>query len=339
MKYMDIQNVSTGMILGEDIHDDNGIMLYTKNTLIDKDILLKIKQLGIELVLIEDEKTALKYILEERNKIIELVYDTISNLYFYNKDYYSIIKTSSLVSFEKVLVEDKSIDILSGLYKIDEYSFFHAVRTAMLSALISKWQELEDDMVEKCFFAGLFHQAGKIKIERNMLIKREPLTNEELKTVKKYINYSEEVLDGLSFIDSDVMLGIVQSMERIDGSGYPEGFQGVAIHPIAKIVAVANIFDAATSDKCYKKAISLFDISDFLFEESLEKLSPKSTAPLIKAIESTYMGTKVELSNGKIGEIIFINKFDSRKPLVKIDNEIIDLSKQKNKIDIVKFLN
>ncbi len=337
MKYLDIDNVEAGMFFGEDIYDEGGLLLYSKNTLISEEVLNRIRRIDLDLVMILGEDEIVIIEDDQKDEIIKILQETISNLKFYGKDYFSDVKDICLNAVEKIKKEDLALRVLYDLKEIDEYSIMHAIRVGVLSAFISAKQDQEEEFISKAFIAGIFHQAGKLKISKDLLLKAEELSEKELNTVRSYINYTDDVLKNIDLIGAEISVGICQSTERLDGSGYPDGIKGNITHPIAKIVAVANVFDAAVNDKCYKKAVSLFKISQELFESSLDKLSPKATTPLIHAVESTYVGTKVELSDGRIGEIIFMNKYDAKKPLVKVNDEIIDLFMGEEKLSIVKM--
>lgn len=338
MKYVDIDSVKVGMILGEDFYDEAGLLFAAKNTKITLEILSRMKRMNQDLVMIADESEIELISEDEKNEIIQTIMETITNATFFGKKHFAPVKLDVLAVINEIVLDDKALAILNDLSKIDDYTIKHSIRVSLLCALISRWQELPEDRFKAAILAGLFHQSGKLGLDKDLLQKQGKLSEEELELVRNYVSQSTKVLDNSEFISSDVLMGILHSTEMCDGSGYPDGIGKSIIHPIAKIVAVANIFDAAINDKCYKKAISPFQIASELFEASLDKLSPKATTPLIKAIESCYLGMNVELSDGRVGEIVFTNKFDPKRPLVKVDGEVIDLARDYKDVSIVRMI-
>lgn len=343
MEYVNIDNLKPGMRLGEDIYDNNGNLMIAAHSMVNTDLLERIRNLKLKVVVVESEEdmpvpTKAELISEEDRRVISsLLLNTIKNCNFFGRSLFKNVKNLALKELLKIGANDKSLFILSELSKINSYTIMHSIRCGLISSLIAEWQELPAEKQMKAFMCGLFHQSGKIAINRELLLKNGLLSEEELKEVRSYIEKSPEVLEDIDFIDQEVMQGIMQSNERADGSGYPKGLVDKDIHPLAKIVAVANVFDAAINKKCYKGAISLLDIVNELSEDSLTKLSPHATTPLIRAIQSCYPGLRVVLSDGSIGEIVFMNKFDPNRPLVRVGEEILDLSMSHHHISIVKM--
>lgn len=352
MEYINIAHLKVGMKLGEDIYDNSGNLLISAHTAINADLLHHIKKLNLKVVVVEteeessfetstDEATTPEKQApmsdEDRRIISSLLVNTIKNCDFFGRSLFKNIKNIALKQLVEIGSSERALFVLSEVSKINSYTIMHSIRCGLISGLIAEWQELPEDKQRKAFLCGLFSQAGKIAIDRELLLKKGVLTEDELKEVRSYIVKSGEVLRDIDFIDEEIMQGILQSNERADGSGYPKGLVDKDIHPLAKIVAVANVFDAAINKKVYKGAISLLDIVDELYEDSLSKLSPYATTPLISAIQSCYPGLRVVLSDGRIGEIVFMNKFDPNRPLVRVGEEILDLSMTDHHISIVKM--
>ncbi len=340
MKYIDISNAKVDLVLAEDIFDNSGSLLAKKDTVLTNEIIEMFQNAQIAILAVEEPaKQEDKYALseQEKDKIMNLIVGQITKAKLLGKDYFGSVKGIALETISEVLIEDPALFVLNEVSKIDSYTINHSIRVALISALIADWQKLDNKNIEKALVAGLFSQVGKLDIPKDILLKRESLEEDELKLLRNYTSYSAKYLDILPFIDEEIKFAIMQSNEKMDGTGVPNGLKGDQISHLAKIVGVANIFDAAVNDKCYKDAISPFQIATELFEDSIEHLSPKATMPLIKTIEKSFLGMKVELSNGEIGEVVFMNKLDSKRPLVKVGETIYDLSMGKEKLTITKM--
>jgi putative nucleotidyltransferase with HDIG domain len=132
----------------------------------------------------------------------------------------------------------------------------HSERVSRLSAAIAVEMGLKPDDVEMIRTAGLFHDIGKVGVPDAILLKNGPLTSDEYAQIKQHPVAGEKVLSTYSPFSE--MLPIVRGHhERIDGSGYPDGLAGEEICIGAKIIAVADSFDAMISNRTYRKGLSL----------------------------------------------------------------------------------
>ena len=114
--------------------------------------------------------------------------------------------------------------------------------------------------------------------------------------------------------------------ERCDGSGYPGGFRGDQIEEFARIVAIADTYDAMTSERVYRAAICPFEVIHMFEREGLSKYDARFLIPFLEKAVQAYINTKVLLSNGMTGRVIMINRKDLARPVVKVKDEFIDLS-------------
>ncbi len=102
---------------------------------------------------------------------------------------------------------------------------------------------------------AMLHDVGKLLIPTEILLKPERLTNEEYEEMKQHARYGFDLLRNLHSVSLLVAHCAFQHHERIDGSGYPRGLVDFEIHPFAKIIGVADVFDAVTSNRVYREKI------------------------------------------------------------------------------------
>lgn len=115
----------------------------------------------------------------------------------------------------------------------------------------------------------------------------------------------------------------------MDGSGYPNKLKGDKIHKYGKILAICDVYHALTSRRVYKDKENPLNVADYIRKEGFTKLDPSMTQVFLKNISKFYVGNRVVLSTGKIGEIIYIHPQDDTKAIVKVGNEFIDFLKEK----------
>jgi len=145
----------------------------------------------------------------------------------------------------------------------DVYTKFHSQRVARYSMGIAEVLGLPKEEKDTLKIAGILHDIGKIAIPESILLKKEHLTNEEFDIIKMHTTFGNEILKPLRFFHQERAL-VLYHHERWDGSGYPEGLAGENIPLMARILAVADSFDAMTSDRVYRRARS--------FEEALKEI-------------------------------------------------------------------
>ena len=146
--------------------------------------------------------------------------------------------------------------LASDVDRKDQYTKGHSDRVASLALLLGKELGLKPYMLKTIVAAALLHDIGKLKINDAVLKKNGRLSAEEYATIKKHPEFGVEILRGKEF-PWDIKPSILHHHERIDGQGYPHGLKGDDIPIGAKILCIADVFDALTSDRVYRKAYSV----------------------------------------------------------------------------------
>jgi len=133
----------------------------------------------------------------------------------------------------------------------DPYTHNHSRRVAAFARDIGYAMGLDDNSLKKLVAAGLLHDVGKIGIPDAILNKPDKLTNEEFSIIKHHPLKGSELLKRVTGME-EVAVWVSQHHERVDGRGYPKGLKGEEISLEAKIIAVADAFEAMTSDRAYR---------------------------------------------------------------------------------------
>lgn len=134
----------------------------------------------------------------------------------------------------------------------DKYTRGHSERVGRASVLIARELGMEEGRLEALRFAGILHDVGKLGVPTRVLRKDGPLTPEERRVIELHPEYGHEIVRGIGFLD-EARAAILHHHERLDGSGYPYGLSGRQIPEFARVVAVADAFDAMTSTRSYRR--------------------------------------------------------------------------------------
>ncbi|NUP22832.1 MAG: HD-GYP domain-containing protein [Streptomyces sp.] len=135
----------------------------------------------------------------------------------------------------------------------DGYTRGHSERVGQASMMIARELGMDDERVEVVRFAGILHDVGKLGVPTRLLRKDGPLTPEERRVIELHPEYGHEMVRGISFL-GEARAAVLHHHERLDGSGYPYGLRGQQIPEPARVVAVADAFDAMTSTRSYSRA-------------------------------------------------------------------------------------
>lgn len=176
--------------------------------------------------------------------------------YFKTESEATLLYVSSRPVFYMLSGEIEELQrMLNKIREKDNYTYVHDVRLQELSMKIGEKLGLSRMRIENLLYASAFHDVGKVCVPTEILNKPGKLTPEEFEYIKKHPTEGRKLLEG-TYISS--VGGIIeQHHERLDGSGYPFGLKGNEISMEARIIAVVDSFDAMTSDRPYRKAMSV----------------------------------------------------------------------------------
>lgn len=232
------------------------------------------------------------------------------------------------------------LDMLQCMRGYDDVTYVHSVNVALLSNMIGRivYPDISDEELKVLTLAGLLHDIGKMMVPDNIIQKKGRLTLPEYNLVKTHVLFGNNILKGIDNLDPRIAEVAMCHHERCDGTGYPGGYKREQIEPFARIVAIADTYDAMTSDRAYRAAICPFDVIEMFEREGIVKYDVEFLLPFLEKAVQAYMNTNVRLSTNQIGKVIMINKNEFSKPVVQVGDEFYDLSKETNDIVIDKVL-
>ncbi|MGW6461012.1 HD-GYP domain-containing protein [Streptomyces sp. NPDC055078] len=166
----------------------------------------------------------------------------------------------------------------------DRYTRGHSERVGRASVLIARELEMDEERVEVIRFAGILHDVGKLGVPTRVLRKEGPLTPEERRVIELHPEYGHEIVRGIGFL-GEARSAILHHHERMDGSGYPSGLKGHRIPESARVVAVADAFDAMTSTRSYSRARPVETALTELKRCAGSQFDPRMVEALVRALE------------------------------------------------------
>jgi len=214
----------------------------------------------------------------------------------------------------------RNMDALTSLARLksfDDYTFSHCVNVSILSITLGRHMGLERPELEELGTGAILHDIGKMLVPEKILNKPGRLTDDEFTVIKRHPEYGKEVLTS-STIREGAMLIATQHHERYDGSGYSKGLARDDIHPYARIAAVADVYDAMTSNRVYQNGMAPEEALKRLYLMRGTHFEPHIVERLIKCLGIYPIGTFVELNTGELAVVKMVNRSHPMQPRVEI---------------------
>jgi putative two-component system response regulator len=184
-------------------------------------------------------------------------------------------------------IKDLSLEIIYRLAKAaefkDEYTGFHIQRIGFYSTKIAEHLGLSKEQVELIKYSSPLHDIGKLRIPDHILLKPGPLTKDEWEIMKTHTIMGAKILEGskIKYLKAAEKIALLHH-EKWDGTGYPYGLKGKKIPLFARIVSIADVFDALTSDRPYRKAFSVEGAFEIIKNESGKHFDPELVEIFLK---------------------------------------------------------
>ncbi len=350
MKRIMTSDLLPGMILAENVYTYNNDQLVLPKgfTLTDKSIaklefystinVLVEDELAVDAELTNSDEATLSYAqrLRQTKEFLKFKSDFENASSDFENAINDVVKNNKPLDINSIVAPIYSLiesghgpsnifDMLHSLRQYDDVTYVHCINVSLISNILGHWMKMSDRDIELLTQAGLFHDIGKILIPGNIIAKPEKLTENEYSLVQTHPKEGYKILKDLD-IDLHVKNVALMHHERCDGSGYPFHLTSSQIDPFAKIIAIADVYDAMTSARVYRGPLCPFVAISLFENEGLQKYDTNAVMTFLFNIVNTYLLNRVRLSNGTEGDIVFINRDHLARPTVRIGDRYIDLS-------------
>ena len=238
---------------------------------------------------------------------------------------------------ESVLDSKDALISLARIKNKDEYTYMHSLAVSALCISFAEHLGLDSKKIKQIGIGGLLHDIGKVKVPIGILNKPGALTEKEFEIMKQHVNHGNCILQQTKIDETSVSV-TAHHHERLDGTGYPDGLKGDQISFFGQMAAVVDIYDALTSERCYKRSMPPTQALRKLYEWSHSYLNKELVEKFIAHVGIYPVGTLVRLRSGFVGVVIRHGEkgllypvvravYDTRKE-VQIVPFDIDLSKK-----------
>ena len=364
MKWMNIEEIKPGTMLEQDIYSDGNstVPLLYKGSLISGEYLEKLKERGISAILIKDErlpervrnrlvdqwKGSADYVPkaepaiapELKSEAINSVQDLFSSIN--EDDVHSsaqIIKNMDSVVEQLVnsIGKDQSTLInISDLRSYDEYTYHHSLSVAVLSIAIGHFTDLNKKDLNELGKSALMHDIGKTLVPIEILHKTSKLSDDEFTVMKGHSAYGYKYLVDRNLGDDKLRGGVVAHHEKVDGTGYPLKLVGDKIPLWGKIISVADVYDALTSNRPYRTPMQPAEAIEYVMGSVGTAFDYDLVKAFVEKVDIYPVGHYIELSNGNTA-VILNNSQSNLRPMIRVmeTGDTVDLYSDRNYLSVV----
>lgn len=207
---------------------------------------------------------------------------------------------------------------LSKLRQKDDYTFSHSLNVSLFAMLLGTQLGLESDFLNELACAGFLHDMGKMFVARQALNFPGTLSPSQMKEVRSHVLRGYDYLKSQSGISDIVLEGELDHQERYDGSGYPHNKRGDEISLAGRILAVADVYDALSSERCYKPAMLPSKALSLMYQTRESSFAPGYMEAFIQAMGVYPPGSWVRLSDHTLALIMEVNPQERLRPRVSV---------------------
>lgn len=323
MRKIDLCRAKPGYYTARTIQTLDGIILLPAGTKLTDESINHLKRYHITAIYIEDDLsrgiTVTDTIKEELISDVKHKIKTMMLSYTFEHfvDGKKIIKMVEMLLCE-ILKNDFMIINLSDIRSTDDYTYSHSVNVAILSLITGIKLGFRGSSLKDIGVGAMLHDIGKVMVNNSILKKPTNLTMNEYEEVKRHTVYGYEILKESKDVPQIACIIALYHHERNDGSGYPYNLKNNEIPLQARIVAIADVYDALTTDRIYRQKMRPHEVVDYMCSLSSRCFDNTVLNALIGNIANYPTGTGVKLNTGEKGLVAKYNKNFPNKPIIRV---------------------
>lgn len=327
-----IGGVIPGSIIAQDVYGNDGVLLIKKGSMFREQYIPRFIDAGVQEIFVEDNGTMTPQTINTIRKslnIQDVIHDK-TRTHAQNQIKKTMMKFKSVSNsdiqrigkivedmIEQILDKKDFVFALTQLRSVDDYTYQHSVNVGVLSLIIGIDLSLTKEELKNLGMGAILHDIGKIMIPEEIIKKPSKLTLEEFAEVKKHTEYGYEILVQTD-IEEEAARIALHHHEKYDGTGYCRGLRNTKIPLFARIVAVADVYDAMSNDRVYQKRF----MPDKVFRE-ITHLGDKHFDTEIMETFARHIniyptGTGIILNSGHRGIVLYQNKLYPESPIVRV---------------------
>ncbi|CVK18955.1 MULTISPECIES: HD-GYP domain-containing protein [Sporomusa] len=335
-----IEFLVPGMELARDIYSSDGKILFNQNNILSQHNIQKLGNWKIPKVFVYSEVATANPITDPKlqkfintyNQSVPVVQKAFEDIRSSQEIPLDALTAAATDIASDIAGAGNVIDRLYNLPPCDDYTMYHSVNVSAISALIAIWLKYPPESVNAISLAGLLHDVGKSLLPPELLHMPGKLSPDDYEHYRQHVAYGYDLVSKIPNISQSITAAVFQHHERRDGSGYPGGITDYYIHPYAKIVAVADLYDEGMTINRENPQAELSPyVSLQTLRNELHRLDPKICITFLDNMTNFLSGNRVSLTDNRQGRVVFINKEQPARSMVRLDDgTVLDLREEEN---------
>ncbi|RBP70138.1 putative nucleotidyltransferase with HDIG domain [Alkalibaculum bacchi] len=335
MRLVPINSILPGAILSKTIYSKSGALLLRAGYPLHEKMIDTARKNGVEFLYIEDSysEQLIDNIIrpELKKRAIYTIKESFKQLHKLSTESNpSSVKSNEIInnisSLAGELVDNVLFTKQIGFHLVDiknrdNDTYNHSVNTALLAIVLAIELGYEKKQLQSITVGTLLHDLGKLFIPTEILLKPGKLTFEEFAIIKEHPKLGYDYLKNQVNIDSIALSIVYEHHEKANGLGYPNNLKAKNISPFAKIVSICDVYEALTSDRAYRKAVSPNEALELLMGSCGTDFDLNMVSSFIKRINPYPVGSIVRLSNKDLAVIKKTNPKYVLRPVVSVIND------------------
>ena len=308
MRYMPMAKVETGMALGQDIYNGEGRLILGRHVILNNDNLQELLSLGFPGIYIDDEFTEDLMVTEViRPEVKREALKMVHDLFLDNKNLpmeQHNLQEVVIDVMEEVLNNGDVMCNMLDIKTYDDYVYFHSVNVAVLSTMIGAACNMNKEELDILTTAALLHDVGKRFVEEDVLNVKRALTEEERIMIVQHPKLGYDFLvENFDFLP-EVYDSVLEHHEWYNGCGYPLRRSGSEIPIYARIIKLADVYDALTSKLPYHEAVPPSEAVEYIMANAGAEFDPELVDVFMRKIAVYPEGCEVRLSDGRTAVVM-----------------------------------
>lgn len=334
MKRISVYDAEPGMILSRTVFGRDGRRLLQANVELTSQFIQRLIELGVPTIYIQEPDPLINLDSTTLYENVKELPDTIS---FETRleaekmlcgitneakrgQIFDVRPVNTLVEdiINQTITNRNIIGKLADIRILDDYTFAHCVNVCVLSVAIGVNLGYTRRKLQDLAVGALLHDLGKIMIPEDILKKPSALSKQEFELVQQHPKQGYDMLrqvPGVSLLAANIAL---QHHERFNGQGYPRSVKGDEIHEFARIVAIADVYDALTADRVYKNMVLPYEAVEIIIASAGYQFDPELVRVFVENTAIYPIGSLVELNTGATGVVIKNNRTLPMRPTVRL---------------------
>lgn len=323
MRLLSMDHVKEGMRVARNIYSAEGHVLLTEGMPLTAGYIERLQDLGVASLYIIDEQIGRIEVdelvtVQTRIHATKIIKETMTNLK--NDHGWDSSKVAETVNqmMEELIANRHIVYNLVDVRAMNDYTFSHSIAVCILSLMVGTMANFGYHKLKELGIGAILHDIGKVFVSDRILNKAGPLTPMEYLEVQKHTIFGYESLNNNDHIPKVSAHVAWQHHENYDGSGYPRGLKEHMIHEFARIVSLADVFDALSTDRIYRKRFLPHETIEFIRDKGKGRFDPEFSKIFLQKVAPFPVGTTVLLSTGEKAVVVKTSKDLPARPLVKV---------------------